>query len=167
MDTFYSIEQICAALDVKPDTVRGWIKDGAGCHRIKLPAVKLGKAWRVRAGDFDQFIQAYRLATEELPAPARQAAKPKATAKPKSTSGQAGTLPPSSHGDIQLEYTASGELARHVVAALFDRGMKHCSLCKDVKPLDDFPVDRANKATGRKANCKICEQERKRKRYSK
>lgn len=166
MDTFYSIEQICAALDVKPDTVRGWIKDGAGCHRIKLPAVKLGKAWRVRAGDFDQFIQAYRLATEEqLLKTARAPERP--AAKPKSTSSQAVKPPPSSHGDIQLEYTASGELARHVVKALFDRGMKHCSLCKDVKPLDDFPVDRANKATGRKANCKICEQERKRKRYSK
>jgi excisionase family DNA binding protein len=47
---FYTVQEICEILKVKPLTVYRWIK------AEKLKAVKVGKNFRIKQEDFEQFI---------------------------------------------------------------------------------------------------------------
>ena len=42
---------------------------------------------------------------------------------------------------------------------LFSKGLRKCSKCKDIKILNEFHKDKANKATGYASLCKICKLE--------
>lgn len=48
--TYYSPEEIAEHYNLKPGTVRKWIRDG------NLKAVKLGHLWRVKEEDLNEFI---------------------------------------------------------------------------------------------------------------
>ena len=50
MDKFLTTENICDKMQVKENTVRGWIKDG------KLKALKVGRGWRIEPKDLDNFL---------------------------------------------------------------------------------------------------------------
>lgn len=47
----YSPEAAAAALDVKPETIRQWLRSG------KLGGVKVGRLWRVRESDLHKVLQ--------------------------------------------------------------------------------------------------------------
>ncbi len=49
-EIFYTVPEICSILKVKKLTVYRWIK------ALKLKAVKIGKGFRVRKEDFDNFV---------------------------------------------------------------------------------------------------------------
>lgn len=49
MDNLYTCEQVANRYSVKKMTVWEWIRKG------KLPAIKLGKEYRVREGDLQAF----------------------------------------------------------------------------------------------------------------
>ena len=50
MDRFYSVEETAELLQIKPDTVRRYIRSG------KLRAVKLVKVWRISETDLKTFL---------------------------------------------------------------------------------------------------------------
>lgn len=54
MEKLYSCEQVAAHYSVKVETVWGWIRDK------KLPAVKIGKVYRVREDDLCELEQRCR-----------------------------------------------------------------------------------------------------------
>jgi excisionase family DNA binding protein len=43
--------EVAQRLDVTEETIRDWIASG------KLPAVKIGKSWRIRSEDVDRILQ--------------------------------------------------------------------------------------------------------------
>jgi excisionase family DNA binding protein len=47
----YSPDAAAAALDVKPETIRQWLRSG------KLGGVKVGRLWRVRESDLEAFLK--------------------------------------------------------------------------------------------------------------
>jgi excisionase family DNA binding protein len=47
---YYSPEEIAEQFNLKPGTVRKWIREG------KLKAVKLGHLWRIREDDLNNFV---------------------------------------------------------------------------------------------------------------
>jgi excisionase family DNA binding protein len=49
---YYSPEEIGEQFNVKPATVRKWIREG------KLKAVKLGRLWRIPEEELQRFIKA-------------------------------------------------------------------------------------------------------------
>jgi len=49
--TYYSPEEIAEHYNLKPATVRKWIREG------KLKAVKLGHLWRVKEEDLKDFVK--------------------------------------------------------------------------------------------------------------
>lgn len=48
---FITVEAIARDLDISPDLVRLWIR------QKKLPAVKIGKEYRVKREDYEKFLQ--------------------------------------------------------------------------------------------------------------
>jgi len=52
MHTLLTVEQAAATLQIRPKTVKGWLREG------KLTGCKIGRQWRVREVDLDAFIQA-------------------------------------------------------------------------------------------------------------
>jgi excisionase family DNA binding protein len=50
-EKFYSPKEIADHYNIKPDTVRKWIKQG------KIKAIKLGDIWRVEEADLATFIK--------------------------------------------------------------------------------------------------------------
>jgi excisionase family DNA binding protein len=52
MDTLLTVEQAAATLQLRPKTLKGWLRAG------KLTGCKIGRQWRVREVDLDTFIQA-------------------------------------------------------------------------------------------------------------
>jgi excisionase family DNA binding protein len=51
---FYTVKEIADTLEVKVETVQNWIRDK------KLPAYKIGNTYRVRAEDFERFLEERR-----------------------------------------------------------------------------------------------------------
>jgi excisionase family DNA binding protein len=51
MMEFLTVEEIANTLKVSVQTVRNWIKTG------KLPALKVGRQWRVRKEDFEKYLE--------------------------------------------------------------------------------------------------------------
>lgn len=51
MMEFLTVEEIASTLKVSVQTVRNWIKTG------KLPALKVGRQWRVRKEDFEKYLE--------------------------------------------------------------------------------------------------------------
>lgn len=49
--TYYSPEDIAKHFNVKPDSVRKWIREG------KLKAIKLGRIWRIPEVALQEFIE--------------------------------------------------------------------------------------------------------------
>ena len=47
---FYTTTQVAKLLEVRPATVREWIRDG------KLKAGRLGKGWRISEDDLTEFL---------------------------------------------------------------------------------------------------------------
>jgi len=47
----YSTEEVSEQYNIKPATIRKWIREG------KLRAVKLGHLWRIREDDLNEFIK--------------------------------------------------------------------------------------------------------------
>ena len=54
MEKFFTCEEVAARYSVKTTTVWEWVKRG------ELPAVKIGKLYRVRADDLEAFEQRRR-----------------------------------------------------------------------------------------------------------
>jgi len=52
MHALLTVEQAAATLQIRPKTVKGWLREG------KLTGCKIGRQWRVREVDLDAFIQA-------------------------------------------------------------------------------------------------------------
>lgn len=59
MKDFLSVEQIAQALHVSEETVRIWIRTK------KLPAIRIGRDYRVTQEDFDAFIKQRRTIDEK------------------------------------------------------------------------------------------------------
>lgn len=55
MKEYYSTNEIAEMLGVDPITIRRWIQKG------KLPAIDIGKEYRVSKSDLDAFIEARRV----------------------------------------------------------------------------------------------------------
>jgi putative molybdopterin biosynthesis protein len=53
-DEFLTIEEIATRLKVKDFTVRDWIR------KQELPAYKVGREYRVKSTDFEQFLEKRR-----------------------------------------------------------------------------------------------------------
>ena len=51
---FITVEHIARDLDISPDLVRLWIK------QKKLPAVKIGKEYRIKREDYEKFLEERR-----------------------------------------------------------------------------------------------------------
>ena len=54
MEKFFTSEEIAARYSVKTTTVWEWIRRG------ELPAIKIGKLYRIRASDLEEFEQKRR-----------------------------------------------------------------------------------------------------------
>lgn len=65
MEKFYSCEEIAERYDVKIITVYDWIK------LQKLPAVKIGKQYRITAEDLAEFERRNRTSLLSTPAPSQ------------------------------------------------------------------------------------------------
>ncbi len=50
---YLTVEDIAKLLDVSIDTVRNWINR----KRDPLPAYKIGREWRIKREDFEQFMR--------------------------------------------------------------------------------------------------------------
>jgi excisionase family DNA binding protein len=50
---YLTVEDIAHLLDVSIDTVRNWINR----KKDPLPAYKIGREWRIKREDFEQFLQ--------------------------------------------------------------------------------------------------------------
>ncbi len=57
---YYSVEEISTLLDMHPKTVQRYVREG------KIKATKVGKAWRVNASDFNDFMQSTGQANEKI-----------------------------------------------------------------------------------------------------
>jgi excisionase family DNA binding protein len=53
VEELLSVEEASAKLKIAPKTLRDWLRTG------KLPGVKLGKRWLIRAQDLQAAIQAH------------------------------------------------------------------------------------------------------------
>jgi excisionase family DNA binding protein len=51
MSEVLTIQEACARLKLKPETVRDWLKAG------RLKGVKLGRVWRVDAEDLERMLR--------------------------------------------------------------------------------------------------------------
>ena len=54
MDELLTTEQAAAILQLRPKTIKDWLRAG------KLTGCKMGRLWRVREADLEAFIQAPR-----------------------------------------------------------------------------------------------------------
>ena len=70
MDEILTLHEAAERVKVQPGTVRTWLQ-----HR-KLPGIKAGKEWRVRASDLEAFIE------EAARVPLRLVAPPPAEVPP-------------------------------------------------------------------------------------
>lgn len=61
MDKFYTCEEVAEHLKVKVQTVWGWIREG------RLPAVRVGKCYRVSATSLDAFLAGGETLSNESP----------------------------------------------------------------------------------------------------
>ena len=52
MHALLTVEQAAATLQLRPKTLKGWLREG------KLTGCKIGRQWRVREVDLEAFIQA-------------------------------------------------------------------------------------------------------------
>jgi excisionase family DNA binding protein len=52
MHALLTVEQAAATLQLRPKTIKGWLREG------KLMGCKIGRQWRVREVDLEAFIQA-------------------------------------------------------------------------------------------------------------
>ena len=55
-ERWLSVDEIAAHLGVNPDTVYKWIE------RKKLPAHKVGRLWKFKASQVDEWVQAGKVA---------------------------------------------------------------------------------------------------------
>lgn len=59
-DTLYTLEEAATLLNLRPQTLRRWIRQG------KIPAKRVGKQWRLRRQDLEQAIQPRTPNAQEL-----------------------------------------------------------------------------------------------------
>lgn len=50
-DRYLTPEEVAERINVKPATVRGWLRDGT------LKGAKFGRVWRVRESELQRFIR--------------------------------------------------------------------------------------------------------------
>jgi excisionase family DNA binding protein len=50
MEELLMAEQVAAILQVSPKTIKDWLR------ACKLPGCKIGRLWRVKAADLEEFI---------------------------------------------------------------------------------------------------------------
>ena len=58
-DKWISIEEAADYLDIKPVTLRGWIHNEKG-----VPAHKIGKQWKYKCSELDQWVRSGESAIE-------------------------------------------------------------------------------------------------------
>jgi len=58
-DKWISIEEAASYLGIKPVTLRGWIRSKKG-----VPAHKIGKQWKFKCSELDQWVQSGKSAIE-------------------------------------------------------------------------------------------------------
>ncbi len=51
-ERFYTIKDVAELLKVSDGAVRKWLKSG------KLKGIKLGRIWRIRGSDLEEFLEA-------------------------------------------------------------------------------------------------------------
>lgn len=59
VDSWISLENAANYLGVSKDTVRSWIRNGNG-----IPAHKLGKLWKFKKSELDEWIKSGKSAIE-------------------------------------------------------------------------------------------------------
>jgi excisionase family DNA binding protein len=59
-DKWISIEEAAKYLGIKPVTLRGWIRNG----KEGLPAHKIGKQWKFKASELDEWVKSGKSAIE-------------------------------------------------------------------------------------------------------
>lgn len=55
-----TVEDIAKDLDIKEDTIRGWIRDK------KLPAYRVGREYRIKPVDYERFLEQRRTTDDEF-----------------------------------------------------------------------------------------------------
>ena len=50
-EKLYTVEQVAEQLQVDPESVRIWLRSG------KLKGVKVGRLWRIREDDLEEFLR--------------------------------------------------------------------------------------------------------------
>lgn len=58
-DKWINIDAAAEYLDIKTVTLRGWIRDGKG-----VPAHKIGKQWKFKCSELDQWVKSGESAIE-------------------------------------------------------------------------------------------------------
>ncbi len=58
-DTLLNVKQVADYLQLKESTIYSWAQDG------KVPAIKIGRTWRFRLTDLDEWLERH-LQGEEL-----------------------------------------------------------------------------------------------------
>ena len=51
-DSYVSLEEAAKYLDIKPVTLRGWIK-----NKDDIPAHKIGRLWKFKCSELDEWVK--------------------------------------------------------------------------------------------------------------
>lgn len=60
-DNYISLDEVAKYLDVKPITIRSWIKD----PKNEIPARKIGRCWKFKRSEIDEWVKSGKSAIEE------------------------------------------------------------------------------------------------------
>ena len=60
-DNFISLEDAAKYLDVKPVTLRSWIKN----PKNEVPAHRIGRMWKFKRSEIDEWVKSGKSAIEE------------------------------------------------------------------------------------------------------
>ena len=60
-DNYISLDEAAKYLDVKPITIRTWIRNS----KNGIPARKIGRCWKFKRSEIDEWVQSGKSAIEE------------------------------------------------------------------------------------------------------
>ena len=61
IDSYISLEEAAAYLGIKAPTLRSWIKN----PKIEVPAHKIGRLWKFKRSEIDEWVNSGKSAIEE------------------------------------------------------------------------------------------------------
>ncbi len=59
-DTLLNVKQVAQYLQLKESTIYSWAQDG------KIPAIKIGRTWRFRRSDLDEWLEQHLQAGDQI-----------------------------------------------------------------------------------------------------